>query len=353
MATSELSGLSDGDLEKRLGEAEKEFDRIYRLDPARIVREGKQDEVLVRMGRALATIKESRIELDSRAASRATEKQQTGVLARLQRDLRWREGEYPAFQPLQFVARSLDPWELQGSALDGRRLTEAETAELKTLVERIKDGIRDETKKPLTAKERSRFERLVGIAAGDPKIYERKRKKAELQETLRAIKEEQRVMSLPKRPIYEEPGSITLPRYAFSWLETSTDGAWTVADVGMLVALLGMWENKSCALIPGSTFVETADGELELVVPGGGANAFRLRNGANGNPMVLDSGYVRESAALQTLAGSGWLDGTVEGLEIRIRLGEKAKKLREERKARAAARDRVDSAESVRARAWL
>jgi hypothetical protein len=53
--------------------------------------------------------------------------------------------------------------------------------------------------------------------------------------------------------------------------------------------------------------------------------------------MVLDSGYVREGAALQTLTSNGWLEGTVEGLEIRIRLGEKAKKLRGERKAQAAA----------------
>jgi len=237
---------------------------------------------------------------------------------------------------LAFVARTLDPWELQGCTLDPHRLTEAEADELKKLVEQIKAGIRKPDEKPLTAKQRGRFERLVGVAAGDPKIFEHKRKKAELQQELHEIKEAQRVMSLPKRPIWEEPGSITLPRETFVWLETSTDGAWTVADVGMLFAVLGMWENRSTELIPGSSFEETADGELELVVPGG-ANAFRLRHGANGNPTLLDSGTIRESAALQTLASSGWLDGTVEGLEIRIRLGEKAKKLRGERQGRAAA----------------
>ena len=79
--------------------------------------------------------------------------------------------------------------------------------------------------------------------------------------------------------------------------------------------------------IPGSHFEETSDGEPELVVRGG-RDAFRFRHGANGDPMLLDSGTVREAAALKTLAQNGWLEGTVEGLELRIRLGPKAKELR-------------------------
>jgi hypothetical protein len=122
----------------------------------------------------------------------------------------------------------------------------------------------------------------------------------------------------------------------FQWLESSQDGAWTVCDVGMLVVILGMFENRSAALIPGSHFEEPADGELELVVPGGSAQ-FRLGPGSNGTPGVLDSGQVREHAAMKTLIDNGWVDGTVDGMGLRLRLGEKAKKLREERKARAAA----------------
>jgi hypothetical protein len=40
---------------------------------------------------------------------------------------------------------------------------------------------------------------------------------------------------------------------------------------------------------------------------------------------------------MKTLIENGWIDGSVDGLVLRLRLGEKARKLREERKARAAA----------------
>jgi len=39
---------------------------------------------------------------------------------------------------------------------------------------------------------------------------------------------------------------------------------------------------------------------------------------------------------MKTLIENGWIDGSVDGMSLHIRLGEKAKKLREERKARAA-----------------
>ena len=110
------------------------------------------------------------------------------------------------------------------------------------------ERIRDESKKALTAKERTRFERLVSKAAGNARIFEQKRKKAELDKQLQDLKEERRVASLPKRPMHEELGSVVLPRYVFSWLETSVDGAWTVADVGMLVVMLGAFrEPLGCA----------------------------------------------------------------------------------------------------------
>ena len=169
------------------------------------------------------------------------------------------------------------------------------------MTDRLRQSLRDEDDaKPLTAKEKAKFERLVGKAAGNPKVYEHQRKKAQLQRELAEIKEAQRVNSLPKRPKYEEPGSITLPRFVFTWLESSREGEWTVADVETLVALLGMFENHSPELIPGSSFEETADGELELVVSGG-ADAFRFRRGANGDPMIRDAGSICELAALQTL----------------------------------------------------
>ena len=43
--------------------------------------------------------------------------------------------------------------------------------------------------------------------------------------------------------------------------------------------------------------------------------------------MVVDSGQVKEHAAMKTLIDNGWIDGSVEGMGLRLRLGEKAKKV--------------------------
>ena len=54
--------------------------------------------------------------------------------------------------------------------------------------------------------------------------------------------------SLPKRPIYGEPGSIELPRTVFNWLlaEVIRDGAsWGVTEVGLLATILFSFENQT------------------------------------------------------------------------------------------------------------
>jgi len=108
------------------------------------------------------------------------------------------------------------------------------------------------------------------------------------------------VASLPKRPVYAEPGSVTVPRFVFSWLKDSRDEAWTVADTGMLVAVLQMFENRT-SLFPNGTF-EEEDGEPVLVVRCGLVD-LRFRNGSNGTSVdSTGSGYVREREALRTLA---------------------------------------------------
>jgi hypothetical protein len=43
---------------------------------------------------------------------------------------------------------------------------------------------------------------------------------------------------------FAEAGFVTLPRFVFSWLQSSRNEAWTVADLGMLAAMLGMFENQ-------------------------------------------------------------------------------------------------------------
>ena len=66
----------------------------------------------------------------------------------------------------------------------------------------------------------------------------------EVEKKMARIKEEQCVAALEPRPLYAEKGSVTLPRFAFSWLAGSRDQSWTVSDMGMLFALLGMFENR-------------------------------------------------------------------------------------------------------------
>jgi hypothetical protein len=72
-----------------------------------------------------------------------------------------------------------------------------------------------------------------------------------------------RVANLPKRVEWAEVGSITLPRFLFEWLETSRDESWTVADLGMLAAMLFQFENR-VSLFPNARF-EDENGEAVLV----------------------------------------------------------------------------------------
>jgi hypothetical protein len=110
-------------------------------------------------------------------------------------------------------------WELQGEKLAGSRLSEAELDELNELVKRRRALVKGvQSAEVLTDKEIARYEALVGTAAGDPQLFERKRRDKTAKAKLGELKEERRVASLPKRPVYAEPGSIELPRYVFSWL---------------------------------------------------------------------------------------------------------------------------------------
>jgi hypothetical protein len=68
--------------------------------------------------------------------------------------------------------------------------------------------------------------------------------------------------------------------------------------------------------------------ELVLTVPGG-ISELRFLPGKNGNAVdSTGSGVVREREALRTLAHNGWIDATVEGTTLKIRLGKHAKKVR-------------------------
>jgi hypothetical protein len=66
---------------------------------------------------------------------------------------------------------------------------------------------------------------------------------------------------------FAEAGFVTLPRFVFSWLQSSRNEAWTVADLGMLAAMLGMFENQISLFAKG--VFEEEDGEPVLVIQGG------------------------------------------------------------------------------------
>ena len=146
-----------------------------------------------------------------------------------------------------------------------------------------------------------------------------------------------RLGGLPRRVEWAEVGSVTLPRFVFTWLQTSRNGDWTVADMGMLVAMLGMFENQ-ISLFPNAAF-EEEDGEPVLVVQGDADNIrfARSQNLQSTDPFT-SSGYVRERVAIQKLVRNGWFEVAKAGTGLRIKLGERAKKLREgkEEKPRAA-----------------
>ena len=85
------------------------------------------------------------------------------------------------------------------------------------------------------------WERIIGTAAGSPDLFERKRREAQANAKLGELKDARKVATLPRQPLLAEPGAIQIPRFAFRWLvgDEARDGAWTVMDLGVLVAVLG------------------------------------------------------------------------------------------------------------------
>ena len=77
--SADMKSLSEQELKERIAEGERIFDNIDKLDPARVIREGKAEETLARLDGALSTMKDARDELKARAARRG------GVLPRSSR----------------------------------------------------------------------------------------------------------------------------------------------------------------------------------------------------------------------------------------------------------------------------
>jgi hypothetical protein len=179
------------------------------------------------------------------------------------------------------------------------------------------------------AKEERRFEKLVGKAAGDEGLFARKRKERETQEKVAAAKEELRIAALPLRREYAEPGSIALPRLVFDRLQNPAAGSLDLPILGALVGLLFSFENRR-PIMDGAVF-EKRDDELVLVCTGP-FDRLRFVHTVNPNDGMDDfgsSGRVKAQTTLRYLIRNKWLTAKQEEGHLTIRLGERAKKVRE------------------------
>jgi hypothetical protein len=116
-----------------------------------------------------------------------------------------------------------------------------------------------------------------------------------------------------------------LPRYVFQYLASARKGRGTfsLADLGMLVALLGMFWNEQ-TLFVGGRFIKE-DGEPVLVLR---EDELRFPTSLEGSPMMAEgSGFVRPKAALRVLMRNGFFRVERDGGEIRINLGDRVKAL--------------------------
>ena len=158
-------------------------------------------------------------------------------------------GSHPAAAALQVVATFGHP-ELMGATLTAGNLTDEEGIELAVLARQAtEDGDQ------FSDDERAgRYERLLGKCAGNESLFAERRREEAAREKLGELTKEARMAALPQRPKYEEPGAVVLPALVFEWLKTSRDASWTIADTGMLVAVLGMFANRDAGLIIGARF---------------------------------------------------------------------------------------------------
>jgi len=133
------------------------------------------------------------------------------------------------------------------------------------------------------------------------------------------------LVALPPRAKLAEPGSVELPRYVFQFLSSARKGrgAFSVADLGMLTTMLGMFWNEETLFIGGRFIRE--DSEPVLVLR---QDELRFPTPLGGNPMATDgSGSVRERAALHVLTRNDFFQVDRSYGDIRIKLGERAKAL--------------------------
>jgi hypothetical protein len=186
----------------------------------------------------------------------------------------------------------------------------------------------DEHAERFTDDEKREWERILGTAAGDPELFQKKRRDAQANAKLDALKDQRKVAGLPRQPLLAEPGSVQLPRFVYRWLvsDEARDGAWSLMDLGLLAALLGAFANDDPSVFVDGRFEGEGD-DRALVVPGGVGSDLRMHGRIAGSPIEDGSGHVRVREALRKLALNKWVEVEQTVAETRIRLGEHALKL--------------------------
>jgi hypothetical protein len=323
-----LEELDDEGIRARIAAATAEIRQIDALPPAQV--RGKEAETLKRYERAVEIVEVGRAELGSREQERMIANLPARRAFRDLEDERRkrRDARQPVVSALRFAAARRHP-ELDGATLAADRLSESEGQELAAIVKKARAVVYQEGAEPLSEAKTRRYEELLGVAAcGEPAFFEQQRREKKVREKVRALGEERRLASLPRRPQLAEPGSIELPRFAcYSWLRDDTDGRWTLADVACLVAFLAIFENKDPGLVANAR-LEELDGEPVLVIAGGIGSEFRFAGQIGGDSVDTSlSGHVRLRNALRTLSANRWLEIEATSAETRIKLGPRAKAL--------------------------
>jgi hypothetical protein len=193
-----------------------------------------------------------------------------------------------------------------GVTIDAELLDGDELHELAMLTRKVLDGAEDNgTRVPLATlpkSERSKWERLVGIAAGDPDLFKNARSEQAARARISELVERARRPTARQR--FEEQGAIILPAEVFTQLRL---GQLWLGHLAVLAHVVGQLEN-GVSLAPRS---RVEDGVLIV------SDVYGLA----GERQDGDGRFDGWRPLLAHLAQNGWLKAERAGNEWRIGLG--------------------------------
>jgi hypothetical protein len=279
---------------------------------ARTVREAEAAVAAVREKQAAGTARSAEIRQATEAAKRARAAKSELAKrdrARSDRNLLATVGRRKA--PLE-IAAQYDRQILEGSTLNASNLSDDEIKQLRPLLSsRGRPG-------ELTGADLRRYEKLVGKAAGDEKLFERRRAEIERAEKQKAEAERLHRLMLPRRRP-PEPGSIELPRFLFDWVTDGNQETFDLADLGVLAGLAFSFFNETASLFARGSF-EQGEGVPTITIRDA-AHSVHFAFGAN------PDGRIQARASLAALHRNKWIQTRREGALLHIQPGERMRKL--------------------------